>query len=185
MSAERVALEGAPFPGSWRTQGACRQVPPSLFFPSRGEDVGMARAVCASCVVSKECQDYAVGVPGLKGVWAGLTESERQVLRQEVEAGTDVEAPPPPPVAAAASAGTLLAHLEQLVAHQGRWARVARYASTHSAGALASLLRRGRRSVPPGRWQFEGHVAEGGGSELWARYEGLDERGPEDEPLAG
>lgn len=63
---------------------------------------------------------------------------------------------------------------------------MAHYASVHSAGVLVSLLRRGRREVPPGRWRFEGHVAEGGGSELWACYEGLDdEDGLPGESLAG
>ena len=184
MSAERVALEGAPFPGRWRSEGACREVPPSLFFPSRGEDVDMARSVCASCRVIEQCRDYAVGVPGLKGVWAGLSESERKALRQEAEA-PQAATPPPPPVAAASPVGTLLAHLEQLATHQGRWARVAHYSSERSAGAVASLLRRGRREVPSGRWRFEGHVLEGGGSVLWACYEGLDEEDGGGGALAG
>ena len=185
MSVERVALEGAPFPGRWRSEGACREVPPSLFFPRRGEVVDMARSVCASCPVIEQCRDYALGVPGLKGVWAGLSENERTALGQEAEA-SQVENPSPPTVAAVSPAGTLLACLEQLAAHQGRWARVAHYASAHSASTMASLLRRGQRKAPPGRWRFEGHVAEGGGSELWARYEGLDEQGGRDsESLAG
>ena len=174
MSAERVALEGAPFPGRWRNEGACRDVPPSLFFPRRGQVVDMARSVCTSCTVIEHCRDYALGVPGLKGVWAGLSESERTALRQEAEASR-VETPSPTPVTAVSPKGTLLACLEQLAAHEGQWARVAHYHSVHSASTMVSLLRRGQRKAPPGRWRFEGHLAEGGGSELWARYEGLDE----------
>ena len=184
MSAEPVALEGAPFPGRWRSEGACREVPPSLFFPRRGEVVDMARSVCAGCPVIEQCRDYALGVPGLKGVWAGLSERERTALRQEAEA-PQVETPSPPPVTSVSPAGTLLACLEQLATCQGRWARVAHYSSEHSAGAAASLLRRGRREVASGRWRFEGHVVEGGGSELWACYEGLDEEDGGGESLDG
>jgi hypothetical protein len=134
----------------------------------------MARSVCASCPVIEQCRNYALGVPGLKGVWAGLSESERAALRQGAEA-SQVETPSPPSVTAVSPVGTLLTYLEQLAAHQGKWARVAHYASAHSASTMASLLRRGQRNAPPGRWRFEGHVADGEGSELWARYEGLDE----------
>lgn len=64
--------------------------------------------------------------------------------------------------------GTLLRTLTDLADHPGRWARVARYATPHSAASLASQLRNGRLPTPPGRWRFEGRAVVGGGSDLYA-----------------
>ncbi len=187
VSGERVALGGAPFPGPWRYDGACREVPSAIFFPGRGEEATAARAVCAACPVVEECRSYALGVAGLKGVWGGLSEHDRTDLRRQAEeAGAVAEsAPPSPPGPASSPAGTLMAQLEQLVDHEGQWAQVGRFASAHSASAMASLLRHRRRPVPPGRWCFEGYVDDQGGSELWARYQGLEDGPGLDEPLAG
>ncbi|HET7488281.1 MAG TPA: WhiB family transcriptional regulator [Acidimicrobiales bacterium] len=176
-----IALGRTPFPGPWREQGACRQVPTVVFFPTRGEEADTAKAVCAACPVAGPCRDYALGVPDLKGVWGATTEEERRHVRRaagEEEAPAD-EPESPGAVATAAAPGTLLAQLEILTGHAGRWARVGRFAGRDSAGALASMLRTGRRASPPGRWRFEGRVTDGAGSELWARYEGaaLDDAG--------
>jgi hypothetical protein len=165
-------------------------VPLAVFFPGRGEETATARAVCGACPVVEECRAYALDIPGLKGVWGGLSEHERLFRRHQpvvpgVEVEVEAEAPPPVSGPATSAPGTLLACLEELAGHQGQWARVARYASSHSAGALASLLRRGRRPVPAGRWCFEGHVDDEGGSALWACYEGAVDRQDLDEPLAG
>ncbi len=77
--AERVSagpgLEGAPFPGAWSARGACRSLPHRIFFPTRGEDYSAARAVCAACPVVASCCDYALALPGLKGIWGGLSET--------------------------------------------------------------------------------------------------------------
>ncbi len=181
MSESAIALGGVAFPGEWSDMGACRRLPTWLFFPTRGEDVAFARAVCSACPVAEPCRSYALGVAGLKGIWGGLTAHERNQLRRgevdttEEAAGTtsqkqDAGAERPGP--AAVPSGTLYAHLAQLADHEGRWALVGRFASKNSGGALASLLRRGRRPAPPGRWRFEGRVDGLGGSELWARYEG-------------
>jgi WhiB family redox-sensing transcriptional regulator len=187
VSGQRVTLEGAPFPGSWRNDGACREVPPAIFFPGRGEEATAARAVCTACPVVEECRSYALGVAGLKGVWGGLSEHDRTDLRRQADEAVAVvqSAPPHAPGPASAPAGTLLAHLEELVHYEGQWAQVGRFASAHSASAMASLLRHRRRAVPPGRWCFEGYVDDQGGSELWARYQGLEDGPGLDETLAG
>lgn len=171
-----VGLEGAPFPGAWSARGACRQLPTRIFFPTRGEEVGAARAVCGACPVLAECRAYALGVPGLKGFWGGLSEWERDRLRH----GADVEAEPEeggeeePPGPVRAAHGALLELLKVVATRPGAWARVARFDSLHSATATASLLRNGRRRVPPGRWRFEGRRNDDGTSELWACFEGPD-----------
>ena len=182
MSELAVALGRLPFPGAWTKRGACRHLPTSLFFPGRGEEYEVARAACGACPVMEPCRSYALEAPGLKGIWGGLSENERKELRRATaDAGdqrgsdepTSRDGRPEQQGLAASPKGTLYAHLEQLLAHEGRWARVARYNSKSSAAALASLLRRGRRPVPPGRWRFEGRVDDRGGSELWACYDGL------------
>lgn len=116
-----------------------------------------------------ECRAYALGLPWLKGVWGGLSEQERRVLRRAAapDRGTTVAAP------AVSTYGSLWEALAALTAHRGRWARVAWYPSPNSAAALASQLRRGRkRRLPAGSWQFLSQRPASGGSELWALYEG-------------
>lgn len=186
VSDDGQALQDSPFPGEWSERGACRRVPTAVFFPGRGEEAATAKAVCGTCPVVEECRAYALGLPGLKGVWGGLSNHERAQRRRQATA-PEVEvsgAPPPVPGPSASAPGTLLAHLEELAGYQGQWAQVARYASVNSAGALASLLRRGRRPVPPGRWRFEGHL-DGEGSALWACYEGAADHDGSDRSLAG
>jgi WhiB family redox-sensing transcriptional regulator len=175
-----AGLEEAPFPGAWSARGACRRVPTEVFFPTRGEDVGAARAVCAACPVLADCRAYALAVPGLKGIWGGLSERERDVLRHD--AGVEAEEPeegleamPPAPAPTQAAGGTLWAALEVVATRPGAWARVARFASVHSGASTASLLRKGRRAAPPGRWRFEGRRNDDGTSELWACFEGAEE----------
>ena len=180
-----TGLEGAPFPGAWSARGACRRLPTEIFFPTRGEDVEAARAVCAACPVVGECRAYALAVPGLKGIWAGMSECERErgrvrhdppveAVEDEEDGEEDVEASPPPGAPARAAGGALWAALEVVATRPGSWARVARFASVHSAASTASLLRKGRRAAPPGRWRFEGRRNADGTSELWACFEGPD-----------
>jgi WhiB family redox-sensing transcriptional regulator len=173
-------LEGAPFPGPWAGRGACRRLPSQIFFPTRGEDLDAARAVCGACPVSEKCRDYALAIPGLRGVWGGLSEREREQLRQDGVVDTpepepEVKEPAPSVVRPRAADGSLLAVLEVVAARPGCWARVGRFGSRYSGSSTASLLRNGRRPVPPGRWRFEGRRNDDGTSELWARYEGPDD----------
>lgn len=169
-----VALSGLPMPGDWARLGRCRSAPPSLFFPARGDDTSRAVEICRGCPVLDECREYALAAPlVLSGIWGGTTGLERRRLKRAhvAQAATSDESEPATRTTPAAP-GTLDRHLEQLLEHPGRWAKVAHFPSRHSAHATASLLRTGRRSRPPGQWQFEGRVADGGGSDLYAVYLG-------------
>ncbi len=71
----------------WRSEGACRGLPPDMFFHSDGERgssrrrrESAAKAVCATCPVLAECRSHALAVPELYGVWGGLGEEERADL---------------------------------------------------------------------------------------------------------
>ena len=66
----------------WRVAAACQFAEPDLFFPISASDrnsnqVDAAKAVCASCLVRRECLEFAVGTQQMHGVWGGLTEEER------------------------------------------------------------------------------------------------------------
>ena len=71
----------------WWSLAACQSADPDLFFPISGSgpalgQVARAKAVCAACRVRGDCLRYALGAGPLQGVWGGLTEEERRLLRQ-------------------------------------------------------------------------------------------------------
>ncbi len=68
---------------TWMAKGNCRQVHPSVFFPSDGVGVDIARQVCADCPVKAPCLEYALRNRIDHGVWGGASERERRrILRQ-------------------------------------------------------------------------------------------------------
>lgn len=167
-----LALSSVPMPGDWSRLGRCRSAPPGVFFPTRGEDLDHAKAICALCPVQAECLQYALAAPDLlQGVWAGTSAQERRDLRRQQR-----ERPVEAPRASQAARGSLDRMLQRLTGHPGRWARVTRYQSKDSAASMASLLRTGQRHHPSGRWEFEGRMNDVGGSDLYALYVGADER---------
>jgi WhiB family transcriptional regulator, redox-sensing transcriptional regulator len=71
----------APPPGGWRYRAACRGADLDLFFPGPGESAEPARRVCAGCPVREPCLDYALRHGITHGIWGGLAERDRRVLR--------------------------------------------------------------------------------------------------------
>ena len=70
-------------PDWWRL-AACRSADPDLFFPvsSAGpgrEEVARAKEVCASCLVRRQCLQFALATRQAHGVWGGTTEEERRL----------------------------------------------------------------------------------------------------------
>lgn len=71
----------------WMALGNCRDEPPSLFFPSDGVGVEIARKLCATCPVKAPCLEYALRNRIDHGVWGGASERERRrILRQRRQA---------------------------------------------------------------------------------------------------
>jgi WhiB family redox-sensing transcriptional regulator len=71
----------------WMALGNCRDEPPSLFFPSDGVGVEIARKLCATCPVQAPCLEYALRNRIDHGVWGGASERERRrILRQRRQA---------------------------------------------------------------------------------------------------
>jgi len=67
----------------WRSLAACLSTNPDLFFPlsSSGKSLEQetkAKAICARCLVRRECLAFAVRTHQAFGVWGGMSEQERQ-----------------------------------------------------------------------------------------------------------
>jgi WhiB family redox-sensing transcriptional regulator len=68
---------------SWMADGLCREIHPSVFFPSDGVGVEVARQICLNCPVKAPCLEYALRSRIDHGVWGGASERERRrILRQ-------------------------------------------------------------------------------------------------------
>ena len=76
----------------WQLDGACRVLPPEMFFHPDGERgrrrsnrESEAKAVCAICPVIAECRSHALAVPEIFGIWGGLGEEDRvNLLRKRL-----------------------------------------------------------------------------------------------------
>jgi WhiB family redox-sensing transcriptional regulator len=72
---------------AWRTQAACRNSKPELFFPvgSTGvavEEINSAKQVCHACPVREQCLQFALLTNQESGIWGGTSEDERRRLRK-------------------------------------------------------------------------------------------------------
>lgn len=65
---------------TWQEDANCRGMPPTLFFPPRGDTLGVirAKAICTGCPVTAECLQYANDHYEGDGVWGGLAAGERR-----------------------------------------------------------------------------------------------------------
>lgn len=48
--------------------------------------VRLAKSICNKCPIIEMCRDFAMGLPGIHGIWGGTTEYERQELRRIINA---------------------------------------------------------------------------------------------------
>lgn len=67
---------------SWRALAACRGMDTDIFYPEgRGRSLrareAIAKEICGSCPVARQCREAAAGQPERFGIWGGLTEGER------------------------------------------------------------------------------------------------------------
>ncbi|MGA2036314.1 MAG: WhiB family transcriptional regulator [Acidimicrobiales bacterium] len=74
----------------WQAGAACRGPQAVAFFPpthaERKDDKiareKRAKAICATCIVRRECLEYAIRIREAHGIWGGLNEIERKQLLQ-------------------------------------------------------------------------------------------------------
>src|SRR5207244_6830123 len=59
---------------AWMNAGNCRSISPSVFFPSDGVGVEVARQICRDCPVKHPCLEYALVNHIDHGVWGGPSE---------------------------------------------------------------------------------------------------------------
>lgn len=63
-------------------RGNCNNYPPSVFFPSDGVGVEVAKEICTTCPVTEACLDYALENRVDHGVWGATSERQRRrILR--------------------------------------------------------------------------------------------------------
>jgi WhiB family transcriptional regulator, redox-sensing transcriptional regulator len=84
--ATSLALGAADY--DWRDDAICRDTDPSLFFPvgTTGQAlvlIDRAKEVCRECSVARACLDFALETNQDSGIWGGLTEEERRVIRRK------------------------------------------------------------------------------------------------------
>ena len=93
-SKEMAEISRLPIPvmeeWEWQYQGACRDLDPEMFFhpdgergPRRRNRENAAKAVCASCPVIAACRAHALAVQEPYGIWGGLSESDRRIIRKQ------------------------------------------------------------------------------------------------------
>lgn len=87
MSILASELAAAATEDSWRDRALCRDTDPDLFFPvgTTGQalvQIDHAKRVCGECTVAKECLDFALATNQDSGIWGGLSEEERRVIRR-------------------------------------------------------------------------------------------------------
>ncbi|VEI13821.1 WhiB family transcriptional regulator [Trueperella bialowiezensis] len=71
----------------WRHRASCLDEDPELFFPigSSGPAVAQAeraKMVCATCQVQQICLNWALDNNQDAGVWGGMSEDERRILKR-------------------------------------------------------------------------------------------------------
>jgi WhiB family redox-sensing transcriptional regulator len=65
---------------TWIAMAKCRDMDPSLFFPSDAAGERAARRICAVCPVKIPCLEYSLDNRVVDGVWGGRSEQERRFL---------------------------------------------------------------------------------------------------------
>lgn len=65
----------------WRSQAACRDTNPDLFFPSENStrQTKAAKAICQGCFCRVQCLEYAISTDS-EGIWGGSTYDERVII---------------------------------------------------------------------------------------------------------
>ncbi len=84
--ASSLALGTADY--SWRDHALCRDTDPALFFPVGTTGMALvqiekAKAVCGECQVRRDCLDFALATNQDSGIWGGLSEEERRMIRRQ------------------------------------------------------------------------------------------------------
>ncbi|MGH9081548.1 MAG: WhiB family transcriptional regulator [Acidimicrobiales bacterium] len=75
-------------PDTWQLKASCRGPQAEVFFPpahaerkdEKLQREDRAKSICGTCVVRRECLDYAIRIHEPHGIWGGLNEMERKQM---------------------------------------------------------------------------------------------------------
>lgn len=81
MTASLAFIDALTNKPDWEDDAACRDLPWDMFFPTRGQSVDAAKAVCARCSVATECGEDALRRVIREGVRGGMSEKQRRRIR--------------------------------------------------------------------------------------------------------
>ena len=71
---------------AWQADAACREHPEIDWFPTMGNNLAVAKRVCAGCLVRNPCQQWAVPQGSqLHGIWGGLSQRERIQMKRSAD----------------------------------------------------------------------------------------------------
>jgi WhiB family redox-sensing transcriptional regulator len=65
-------------------QAACATAEPDIFYPAdrRGQTALAAKKICGSCPVQDYCLSHALTRHESHGIWGGLDEADRRLIRR-------------------------------------------------------------------------------------------------------
>ncbi len=78
-------IDRSGLPNDWAKEANCKGLDPNMFHAARGESTREAMAVCAGCIVVKECLHYALSNSIKVGIYGNTTERQRRKLRREMK----------------------------------------------------------------------------------------------------
>lgn len=93
-------------PLAWSRFARCDSADPDLFFPPDGADNRLAKSICTSCPVRRQCLDYALETKQKYGIWGGMTEAQRRRIRRDARANHPARQRPLPDRRAPATVAT-------------------------------------------------------------------------------
>jgi len=79
---EFLGIESEP----WMADALCAQADPDRWFPNKGEKTADVKRICAKCDVRLECLRYALDRNEPHGIYGGMSENERRLLRKRQSA---------------------------------------------------------------------------------------------------
>ena len=68
---------------AWQDLANCRGADPDLFFPERGASTRTAKGICREWSVRNECLEFAIVSSEKFGIWGGLSQRERRMIRRQ------------------------------------------------------------------------------------------------------
>jgi len=106
----------------------CAQADPEAWFPEKGVSPASAKRVCRHCPIRRECLDWALATDQRFGVWGGLSERDRRLVKRR---GAESATPGPESAGQTGSTGM---NVKVTIGVDDRGNRCSDSSSSHSDG---------------------------------------------------